>query len=169
MIAWQHGTTGLLQRCMPSLFPDPAAGIPGIGQIAAAGWVVVATDYSFAEPGGPHPYLIGEGEARAGLNSVRAAWQMPELDLDPRTVVWGHSQGGHAAPFTGIIAPTYAPGIDIAGIAALAPPTDLAGLMAQNPPVEKRLGPYAVAAYSRFYPDIALDAVVRSEAREAVL
>ncbi len=73
MIAWQHGTTGLLQRCMPSLFPDPTAGIPGIGQIAAAGWVVVATDYSFAEPGGPHPYLIGEGEARAGLDSVRAA------------------------------------------------------------------------------------------------
>ena len=52
VIAWQHGTTGLLQRCMPSLFPDPTAGIPGIGQIAAAGWVVVATDYSFAEPAG---------------------------------------------------------------------------------------------------------------------
>ena len=99
---------------------------------------------------------------------MRAAWQMPELDLDPRTVVWGHSQGGHAALFSGIIAPTYAPGIDIAGIAALAPPTDLAGLLAQNPPVEKRLGPYAVAAHSRFYPDIALDAVVRPEAREAV-
>src|SRR6516165_5881755 len=41
--------------------------------------------------------LIGEGEARAALDSVRAARQMAELTLDMRTVVWGHLQGGHAA------------------------------------------------------------------------
>ena len=66
-----------------------------------AGWVVVATDYSFAEKGGPHPYLIGEGEARATLDSVRAARQMSELTLDKRMVVWGYSQGGHAALWIG--------------------------------------------------------------------
>jgi hypothetical protein len=44
-------------------------GIPGIDRIAAANWVIVATDYSFAEKGGPLPYLIGEGEARAALDS----------------------------------------------------------------------------------------------------
>ena len=56
--------------------------------------MIVATDYSFAEKDGPHPYLIGEGEARAGLDSVRAARKMRELKLSDRTAVWGHSQGG---------------------------------------------------------------------------
>src|SRR5262249_55759843 len=100
VIAWEHGTTGLLQKCMPSLVSTPTAGIPARDQIVAAGWVIVATDYSFVEKGGPHPYMIGEGEARAGLDSVRAARQMPELRLGDRAVVWGHSQGGHSALWT---------------------------------------------------------------------
>ena len=65
VIAWEHATTGLLQKCMPSLLSMPTKGIPWRDRIVMAGWVVVATDYSFAEKGGPHPYLIGEGEARA--------------------------------------------------------------------------------------------------------
>ena len=94
VIAWEHATTGLLQKCMPSLLSAPTKGIPERDRIVMAGWVVVATDYSFAEKGGPHPYLIGEGEARATLDSVRAARQMSELTLDKRMVVWGYSQGG---------------------------------------------------------------------------
>jgi hypothetical protein len=94
VIAWEHGTTGLLQKCMPSLLSAPTKGVPERDRIVMDGWVVVATDYSFAEKGGPHPYFIGEGEARAALDSVRAARQMSELTLDERMVVWGHSQGG---------------------------------------------------------------------------
>jgi len=41
-------------------------GIPWCSRIVMAGWVVVATDYSFAEKGGPHPYLIGEGGSTRG-------------------------------------------------------------------------------------------------------
>src|SRR4249919_185017 len=79
VIAWEHGTTGLLQKCMPSLLSASTKGIPERDRIVRAGWVAIATDYSFAEKGGPHPYLIGEGEARAALDSVCAARQMPEL------------------------------------------------------------------------------------------
>src|SRR5204862_4500522 len=92
VIAWEHATTGLLQKCMPSLVSLPTKGIPWCKRMAMAGWVVVATDYSFAEKGGPHPYLIGEGEARAALDSVRAARQMSELLLEIRVVRWGASQ-----------------------------------------------------------------------------
>src|ERR1043166_4828691 len=49
VIVWEHGTTGLLQKCMPSLFSAPSGGIPGRDRIVKAGWVVVETDYSFAE------------------------------------------------------------------------------------------------------------------------
>src|SRR6266404_3207645 len=85
----------------------------------------VATDYSFSEKNGPHPYLIGEGEARAALDSVRAARQMPELTLDKRMVIWGYSQGGHAALWTGIVGPRYAPDLEILGVAAIAPAANI--------------------------------------------
>jgi pimeloyl-ACP methyl ester carboxylesterase len=167
VITWEHGTTGLLQKCMPSLVSAPTLGIPALDGVVKAGWVIVATDYSFAEKGGPHPYIIGEGEARAGLDSVRAARRMPELTLDARTVVWGHSQGGHAALWTGIIGPRYAPDIQIVGIAAIAPPGHMANLLAMSVPLDKRLGPYLAAAYSRFYPDIKFEQAVRPEALAA--
>lgn len=167
LIAWQHGTTGLLQKCMPSLISAPTLGIPALDRIVRAGWVIVATDYSFAEKGGPHPYLIGEGEARAALDSVRAARQMPELTLDARTVVWGHSQGGHSALWTGIVGPRYAPDIEIVGVAGIAPAANVRDILAMNQGVDKRLGPYVALSYSRFYPDVIFEQAVRPEALAA--
>ena len=167
VIAWEHGTTGLLQKCMPSLFSAPSAGIPARDRIVMAGWVVVETDYSFAEKGGPHPYLIGEGEARATLDSVRAARQMLELTLDKRTVVWGYSQGGHAALWTGIVGPRYAPDLEILGVAAIAPAANIKNILAMNVAVDKRFGPYLALSYSRFYPDITFEQALRPEALDA--
>jgi uncharacterized membrane protein HdeD (DUF308 family) len=95
VIAWAHGTTGVASQCAPSLLPSRwnADVIPGIDQALARGWVIVATDYIGLGTAGPHPYLIGQGEARSVLDSVRAAWQMPQLSLQRTTVIWGHSQG----------------------------------------------------------------------------
>jgi pimeloyl-ACP methyl ester carboxylesterase len=167
VIAWEHATTGLLQKCMPSLLLAPSKGIPWRSRIVTAGWVVVATDYSFAEKGGPHPYLIGEGEARATLDSVRAARQMPELTLDKRMVTWGYSQGGHAALWTGIVGPRYAPDLDIIGVVAIAPPADIEKILSINVEADKRFGPYLALAYSRFYPDITFEQALRPEALNA--
>ncbi len=167
VVAWEHGTTGLFQKCMPSLLSFPSKGIPWRDRIVMAGWVVVATDYSFAEKGGPHPYLIGEGEARATLDSVRAARQMPELTLDKRTVVWGHSQGGHAALWSGIVGQRYAPDLEIRGVVAIAPSTNIENILAMNVEVDKRFGPYLALSYSRFYPGITFEQAVRPEALNA--
>ncbi len=167
VIAWEHGTTGLLQKCMPSLLSASTKGIPERDRIVMAGWVVVATDYSFAEKGGPHPYLIGEGEARAALDSVRAARQMPELTLDKRIVVWGYSQGGHTALWTGIVGPRYAPDLEILGVAAIAPATNIKNILVMNVAVDKLFGPYLAQAYSRFYADITFEQAVRPEALDA--
>jgi pimeloyl-ACP methyl ester carboxylesterase len=167
VIAWEHATTGLLQKCMPSLLSAASKGIPERNQILMAGWVVVATDYSFAEKDGPHPYLIGEGEARAALDSVRAARQLSELTLDRRMVVWGYSQGGHAALWTGIVAPCYAPDLEIRGVVAIAPATNIEKILAMNVEADKRFGPYLALSYSRFYPDIKFEQAVRPEALDA--
>jgi pimeloyl-ACP methyl ester carboxylesterase len=167
VIAWEHATTGLVQKCMPSLLSAASKGIPERNRIVMAGWVVVATDYSFAEKGGPHPYLIGEGEARAALDSVRAARQIPELTLDQRIVVWGYSQGGHAALWTGIIGPRYAPDLEIRGVAAIAPAANIKKILDMNVEMDKRFGPYLARSYSRFYPDITFEQAIRPEALDA--
>ena len=167
VIAWEHATTGLLQKCMPSLVSAASKGIPVRNRIVMAGWVVVATDYSFAEKGGPHPYLIGEGEARAALDSVRAAQQLSEFTLDQRMVVWGYSQGGHAALWTGIVGPRYAPDLEIRGVAAIAPAANIKNILAMNVEMDKRFGPYLARSYSRFYPDITFEQAVRPEALDA--
>jgi len=167
VLIWNHGTTGLLQKCMPSLASAPLSGAPALEGVAARGWVVVATDYSFAEKDGPHPYLMGEGEARAALDAVRAARRLPDLRLSPQAVVWGHSQGGHAALWTGKIAPAYAPEVTIAGVAAIAPMIAPAKVLPRDEFMNRWIGPYIARAYSRFYPDVAYEQALRPEARDA--
>lgn len=172
VIAWAHGTTGVATQCAPSLLPSRwnADVIPGINQVLGRGWVIVATDYVGLGTPGPHPYLIGQGQARSVLDSVRAAGQMRQLSLRPATVVWGHSQGAHAALWAGILAPSYAPDVTILGVAALAPASDLKALVEEvKDTLEGRvLGAYILTAYSKIYPDVSFDQYVRPAARVLV-
>jgi secretory lipase/short repeat uncharacterized protein DUF308 len=172
VIAWAHGTTGVARQCAPSLLPSRwnADVIPGVNQALARGWVIVATDYVGLGTAGPHPYLIGQGEARSVLDSVRAARQMPELALQQSTVIWGHSQGGHAALWAGTLAPTYAPDVHVLGVAALAPASDLDALVEEvrNTLEGRILGAYILSAYSDTYPDVSFDHYVRPAARVVV-
>ena len=123
VVVWNHGTTGVARGCAPSLRDASATkwAIPGLDQAIAKGWVVVASDYSGQGAPGDFPYLIGRGEARSSLDAVIAARELEGLTLSAHTVVWGHSQGGHAALWTTQIAPDYAPDLDIRGTALLAP------------------------------------------------
>ena len=128
VVAWAHPTTGVVERCAPTLLPDLSGTIPGLTEMLDRGWVVAATDYQGLGTPGPHPYLIGESEARAVLDAVRAARRLPDAHASRRFAVWGHSQGGHAALFTGIEAARYAPELMLVGVAAAAPATYLVEL-----------------------------------------
>ncbi|TQM34694.1 uncharacterized membrane protein HdeD (DUF308 family) [Microbacterium kyungheense] len=123
VVIWNHGTTGVARGCAPSLRDASATkwAIPGLDEAMAKGWVVIASDYSGQGAPGEFPYLIGRGEARSSLDAVIAARELEGLTLSAHTVVWGHSQGGHAALWTTQIAPDYAPDLDIRGTAVLAP------------------------------------------------
>src|SRR5690606_19082900 len=131
------------------------------------GWAIVATDYVGLGTEGPHPYLIGQGEGRSVLDAVRAAQDLGDAGLAGETVVWGHSQGGHAALWTGQLAPTYAAEIDIAGVAALAPASDLPGLIEGLGSITggEIFGSFVVAAYTAAYPEIDAADYVRPAAR----
>ena len=167
VVAWDHGTIGLVQRCMPSLTTIPFAAIPAVPQALDAGWVIVAPDYQ-PDADGIHPFLIGDGEARSTLDAVRAAHQLPGLALAPRTVLWGHSQGGHAALWTAMRAPTYAPDIALAGTVAIAPAADLSALLEMHggDAIAAGIGAFLVNAYSAYYPEVAYDNAVRAAAHQ---
>ncbi len=128
VVAWAHPTSGVVYRCAPSLRPELDDTVQGLQQMLEAGFVVVATDYPGLGTPGIHPYLIGDSEARSVLDSVRAARNLPEAKAQNRFVVWGHSQGGHAALYTGQLAASYAPDLKLLGVAAAAPATELAAL-----------------------------------------
>jgi predicted esterase len=170
VIAWAHGATGIARECAPSLLDDALTSVPGLAEVLGHGWVVVATDYIGLGTAGPHPFLIGQGEARSVLDSVRAARRLTAIALGGQTLVWGYSQGGNAALWTGILAPTYAPDAGVIGVAALAPGSNLT-VLANN--WGRGMGgvinaAYLIQAYSETYPDVDFDAYVRRSAAVAV-
>ncbi|MGE7417795.1 lipase family protein [Methylobacterium tarhaniae] len=130
VVAWAHPTTGVVDKCAPSLARVLYRSIQGLSEMLARGYIVAATDYPGLGTPGVHPYLVGISEGRAVLDSVRAARQLAGPGGATNAfAVWGHSQGGHAALFTGILARGYAPDLSLAGVAAAAPATELATLM----------------------------------------
>lgn len=164
VLAWAHGTTGIARPCAPSLTSAPLDGIPDLASALAEGWVVALTDYPGLGTPGPHPYLVGESEGRAVLDSVRAAHQLDTgAALDDRYAVWGHSQGGHAALFAGQLASAYLPDLQLVGIAALAPATRLEQLLeaAKGTEAGNVLTIFAVESWTDYYPDIPDDTLTR--------
>lgn len=132
IVAWAHPTSGIVPRCAPSLAIFLFQQIQGLRSMIARGFVVVATDYPGLGTPGPHPYLVGESEGRAVIDIVRAARSLPRVGEGKDFIVWGHSQGGQAALFAGMMASVYAPELKLLGVAAAAPATDLAKLMSDD-------------------------------------
>lgn len=160
VVAWAHGSLGIRPACAPSEGADPLVGFPGADEVLDRGWMIVATDYPGLGTPGPHPYLVGDPEGRAVLDAVRAVRSARSpAPADGRTVVWGHSQGGHAALFAGQIAPGYAADVPLAGVAALAPPTDLAAMLprVQRYSAGRLFTAQAVRAWSEYYPELSFE------------
>ncbi len=132
IVAWAHPTTGIVTRCAPSLARVFFASIQGLSEMLSRGYIVTATDYPGLGTPETHPYLVGASEGRAVLDSVRAARLVPGADAGSDFAVWGHSQGGHAALYTGLLAKQYAPELHLVGVAAAAPATDLQALMTED-------------------------------------
>jgi uncharacterized membrane protein HdeD (DUF308 family)/alpha-beta hydrolase superfamily lysophospholipase len=171
VIALAHGTTGVDRSCAPSVLDDPfaAGAFFALDRVVEEGWTLVATDYVGLGTEAPHPYLVGEPAGRSVLDSVRAAKQLPDLDLADQTVVWGHSQGGGAALWTGMLAPSYAPDTDVIGVAALAPASDLVGLVSNlgEVPGGSIFAAYVLEGYAATYDDVSVGDYVRPSARSS--
>lgn len=169
IVAWAHPTTGVVPHCAPSLAIFVFQQMAGLRQLIEQGAVVAATDYPGLGTAGPHPYLVGDSEARAVIDSVRAARSLPGVSEGNSFAVWGHSQGGQASLYTGLIAKTYAPELRLVGVAAAAPATSLVTLMGDDFKSSggKNLTAMTLWSWSRVY-GAPIDKVVLPEAMPTV-
>ncbi|MCD9088434.1 alpha/beta fold hydrolase [Stenotrophomonas sp. SY1] len=149
VVAWAHGTVGIDSACTPIRSLEQ---IPALTDMLARGWTVVATDYPGLGTRGPHAYLVGDAAAAAVLDSVRAARNFGRAQAGRRFVAWGHSQGGHAALFSAQRLQSYAPELELLGVAAISPPTDLGQNMQQaDATVRAVLTAFTAQSWSKVY------------------
>lgn len=130
VVSWGHPTDGMGNPCAPSL--DPSTDVPSVNSLLDRGWEVTATDYQGEgnQNVGPtacglQPHGVNVSEAHNMIDIVRAAAQVSGANPSTNYVVWGFSQGGGAAVFSGAMAASYAPELHLRGAVATAPSSNL--------------------------------------------
>lgn len=128
ILAYAVGTHGLAQPCAPSLQLAAGSDYESANIAAAlnAGYAVVVSDYAGYTNDATPTYLAGASQGNAVLDIVKAATQIPSLGLQPSTkvAIWGYSQGGQSAAWAGQLQPSYAPELNLIGVAAGGIPGD---------------------------------------------
>jgi len=127
--AYAPGTQGWGDQCAPSAemasgsFDEQFA----VDNLLRKGWAVVVTDYPGLGTPGDESYSVGISEGHALLDSVRAAERLPAagLSADAQVGVEGYSQGGGTAAWAAQQHASYAPELDLVGVAAGGTPADL--------------------------------------------
>ena len=162
-IGQAHGTVGLAPQCAPSRSKNVLGDTDDWLNIAMDnGYAVAATDYLGLGTPGPKTYLIGEQEAADVVNSVRALRNFEPSQAGKRWIVWGHSQGGHSALWTGKLAEKMAPELDLIAVGAAAPAAELMVIMQNqwNGTIGWVIGPEALVSFKDRYPDRDFDAII---------
>lgn len=157
-----HGTVGVVPGCAPSLSAEPfadGAGTAMVDMVVKHGWVAVTSDYIGLGTKGPHPYLVGDAEARNVWDASKAVRGFSALKVSTDTVIWGHSQGGQGSLWTGQIAASYAPEFTVKGVAAFAPASNLYALAEaiKSETAGKTVSAYIAATWDKVYPDLEVE------------
>jgi len=128
VILYAIGTHGLANNCAPSRQMAAGSDYEAANIVAAlnAGYAVLVTDYAGYLNGQVHHYLVAQSQAQATLDIFRAATAIPGVGIaaNAKVGVWGFSQGGQTAAKLAEIASTYAPGVNVVGVAAGGVPSD---------------------------------------------
>ncbi|GAB2844774.1 alpha/beta hydrolase [Lentzea nigeriaca] len=132
-VTWLHGTTGY-RGSVASVSDgnDRAAAL----LFASAGYLTTAPDYLGLGTGpGFHPYADAPSTVTASVDALRATRQyaaMSGLHPDPRIMITGHSQGGHAAMALGRALQRGAdPHLKLGGLAPISGPLKPSVLVAK--------------------------------------
>jgi dienelactone hydrolase len=130
-----HGYAGAWDACAPSGDELIGPAVPSL--LASQGFAVIAPDYigmngTGAPSTAPHAPLVGEQMAFGAWDALRAGLELLRGDLAgdvvgglrDDVVIWGASQGGHAAFFVELAGPYYGPEFEVAGVVAASPAHD---------------------------------------------
>ena len=128
VISYAVGTHGLDQRCAPSIQMSYGTDYENVNirEALKKGYAVLVTDNPGYTNGDVPTYLVGGSQARAALDIVKAATEIPgvDIDADSRVAIWGYSQGGQTAAWAGGIHHEYAPNVNLVAIASGGTPAD---------------------------------------------
>jgi dienelactone hydrolase len=170
IVAVAHGTVGVAPRCGISRDRAFFEHVDGLARFIRAGYAVVVPDYAGLGTDGTHPYLVGETNAHATLDAVRATQRFDGSDASERFVVWGVGQGGHTALFTGQEASSYAPELELAGVAAGAPYANVRRLIeaTTGTPAGDVVAAYTLASWRDVYPQLRVGEILTMAGRETL-
>src|SRR5690554_689555 len=122
VISYAVGTHGLNQSCAPSLQLAAGTDYETANIVAAlrAGYAVLISDNPGYTNGDTPTYLAGKAQGHAVLDIIRAAAQIPQAGIssNAKAAVWGYSQGGQTASWAAELKDTYAPDLNLVGVAA---------------------------------------------------
>jgi Secretory lipase len=127
--AYASGTQGWAPQCAPSREMDAGDFDEqfAVDGLVAKGWAAVVTDYPGQGTPGPELYSVGIAEGHAVLDALRAAERLPGagLSASAQTVIEGYSQGGGAAGWAAQLHHSYAPDLNLKGVALGGTPANL--------------------------------------------
>jgi pimeloyl-ACP methyl ester carboxylesterase len=160
LFVYGSGTTGIANECATlNEYKDKRAWgnyRAHLSAYATQGYITAIANWQgFDDPDRTHPYFVAELEGYVILDLTRAIYDFfsnpPSADIlaRPADVVFlgGYSQGGHGAFAGDVMAPRYAPELNIVGVVGHAIAPNVEGLMLDSP----LYAPYIVYAYRDYY------------------
>ena len=180
VLSWAHGTSGLGDRCAPSVVGPalPERDLPYLANWLREGYAIVASDYAGLGTPGLMAYLHGRSEAHNIVDIVKAgrahARQLSARSrLARKWVVVGQSQGAGAAIYTARYATKFGGrGLDYRGAVGTGTPAYIENALGQLVPAFPALSPgltayvsYILAGMRWTYPDLGIDGVLTSTGR----
>ena len=171
LISFAPGTRGLGQDCAPSYSLSEGTDYEGSSIIAALnkGYAVAVTDYEGMGTPGPHTYMVGKSMGHAVLDMARAAQRLPGSGLSSSTPLglWGYSEGGGAAMWAAEQAATYAPELNLKGVAAGGVPGDLLAVASQlDGSAFLSLELMTAVGYDKAYPELNLNSYLNQKGKD---
>lgn len=175
LLSYQFAYDSLGAPCVPThtvtgstvnnnAMAETLAYLPGL---ATQGWTIVFPDYE-----GPyHAYGAGRLSGQATLDAIRAALSFEPLGLAPDTQVgmWGYSGGALATSWAASLQPSYAPELNLVGVASGGTPADVFGIVKASED-----GPFfglifsAIVGANRAYPELLPDSLLNDEGRRVI-
>lgn len=152
VVAFNEATDSLGNACAPSYTLPRGTNkeIDRMSELLGRGYSVVVTDYQ----GPRQAYSAGIVAGHTVLDGLRAS-QTVGISADAPIGITGYSGGAIASGWAAQMAPTYAPELNIAGVAFGGPPTDYTILQRSlNGQIGSGLFAAATTGLAREYPEL---------------